>query len=321
MATYRPFRFGAGEIGFQSRAEWVAYARKVEALGYATLWLGEHPSQGGPELSLALLAAADATTTLRITSQVFANDVHHPVQLAQIGATLDLLSEGRLEFGIGAGWLALDYNACSIPFDPPAVRIGRLEEAVHVIKGLWGTEPVTFAGQYYQVPELNPQPKPIQRPHPPIFIGGGGQRMLRLAAREADIVGLDAQGTAAGTKNLDTTSADVVAKQVHWIREEAGERFGEIELHTIIWAVQVTDDQRHGADQIAAMLARLPSTMITNPPTAAHILASPQFLVGTVDQIVADLQAYRERYGISYFSVFGDDVDVFSPIVARLAGT
>lgn len=321
MPTHKPFRFGAGQIDIQSRAEWAEYARKVESLGYSTLWKGEHPSQGGIEPALALLAAADATTTLRLAIHVFANDFHHPVRLAQIGTTLDLLSEGRLEFGVGAGWLRADYDTCGIPFDPPGVRIERLEEAVRVIKDLWGEEPVDFTGRYYRVTDLNLQPKPTQRPRPPIFIGGGGRRMLTLAAREADIVGLDPQGTSAGTKNLGTTAVEVVAQQIDWIRAAAGARFADIELQTLAWVVQITEDRRHGADEVAAMAASWPTSLITNPPNAEHILASPQFLVGTVEQIVADLQEYRERYGISYYTVFGEAVDDFSPVVARLAGT
>jgi alkanesulfonate monooxygenase SsuD/methylene tetrahydromethanopterin reductase-like flavin-dependent oxidoreductase (luciferase family) len=186
MKTHRLFRFGAGAIGIQSRAEWAAYAKKVESLGYSTLWIGEHTSQARIEPALGLLAVANATSTLRLASHVFTNDFHHPVILARVGATLDLLSEGRLEFDLGAGWLRSDYDVSGIPFDPPGVRIERLEEAVRVIKELWGAEPVDFAGRYYRVKELDPQPKPKQRPHPPdlhrrwrspgIDIGSAGSR-------------------------------------------------------------------------------------------------------------------------------------------------
>jgi probable F420-dependent oxidoreductase len=321
MKAHRLFRFGAGEIDIQSSAEWAAYARKVESLGYSTLWIGEHTSQRRIEPALGLLAVANATSTLRLASHVFTNDFHHPVILARVGATLDLLSEGRLEFGLGAGWMRSDYDVCGIPFDPPGVRIARLEEAIRVIKGLWGVEPVEFTGRYYWVKELDPQPKPKQRPHPPIFIGGGGRRVLTLAAREADIVGLDAQGTSSGNKNLGTTAAEVVAQQIDWIRTAAGLRFADLELQTLVWAVHITGDRRRGAEEVAARMASWPPTIISNPPNAEHILASPQFLVGTVEQIVADLEEYRESYGLSYFTVFGASVDDFGPVVARLAGT
>jgi len=299
----------------------VAHARNVEDLGYSTLWMGEHPGWGGIPPTVGLMAAAAATTTLRLSSQVFSNDFHNPVLLAQDAAALDLLSDGRLEFGLGGGWLGSDYEACGVDFDPPAVRIQRLEEAVCLIKRLFTEEAVTFTGSYYRVNDLNLQPKPTQHPHPPMFIGGGGRRVLTLAGREADIVGLDPKGTVTGTKNLATTAAEAVEQQISWVREAAGARFPDLELQTLVWAVKVTEDRRQGAEDVAAMMASWPPTIISNPPNAEHILTSPQFLVGTVEQIVEDLQERRERYGISYLTVFGDYVDVLSPVVACLAGT
>ena len=320
MKAHRKFRFGAGEIPVQSRTEWAAYARKVESLGYSTLWIGEHISQDMLDPALGLLAAADATATLRLASHVFTNDLHHPVLLARAGATLDLLSEGRLEFGLGAGWMRSDYEVCGLPYDPAGVRIERLEEAVQVIKRLWAEGPVEFSGRYYQVSGLEAKPKPSQSPHPPIFIGGAGRRMLSLAARQADIVGLDALSTSVGTKDLGTTAAGKVAQQIDWIRAEAGGRFDDIELQTLVWVVKITDDRIKGAEQIAQNMAGWPPGFIINPPNLEHILASPQFLVGTVDQIVADLQEYRQRFGLSYFTVFGNFLEEFSPVVERLAG-
>lgn len=321
MTTNRPFRFGAGSIGVQSRAEWLDHARKAEALGYATLWMGEHPGFGGIEPTVALMAAADATTSLRLACHVFANDFHHPVLLAQSVATLDVFSEGRMEFGLGAGWLRSDYETCAVPFDPPSVRIGRLEEALHVIKGLWGKEAVTFSGEYYRVTDVNPELKPQQRPHPPIFIGGGGRRILTLAAREADIVGVNPKGTPAGTIDLNTIAADAVDQRIAWIHEAAGPRFPELELQMGVLGVKVTENRQQGAEELAALVASVPSTILSNPPTADQVLTSPQFLVGTVEQIVEDLQARRERYGISYITVFGEYMEVLSPVVARMAGT
>ena len=323
MAAHRPFRFGVGVGSAQSRAEWVATARKVEALGYSTLVMGEHLSflsAGSLGPIAALMAAADATTTLRLGSGVFNNDFRHPCMLAQEAATIDLLSDGRLELGIGGGWLKADYDVSGVPFDPPAVRIERLEEAVTLIKRLFGDEPVTFAGRHYRVQDLNLFPKPMQRPHPPLFIGGGGKRVLTLAAREADIVGLDPKGTVAGTKDLATTGAQAVDQQVGWLRAAAGERFDSLELQILNFAVEVTDDRRRGAERAAAMIASIPSSIFSNAPSAEQILESPQFLVGTIAQIVDDLQERRERYGISYIRVCEEYVDTFSPVVAQLAG-
>ena len=320
MAPYKPVRFGVEAGETQSRAAWMAYARKVEDLGYSTLIMGEHPGWGGITPTVGLMAAADATTTLRLGSHVFANDFHHPVLLAQDAATLDLLSEGRLEFGIGSGWLGSDYAALGGPFDPPAVRIRRLEESVALIKRLFGAEPVTFTGSFYQVTDVTLQPKPKQQPHPPILVGGGGRQVLTLAAREADIVGLGLKGTATGGMDLATTSAAAVEQQVGWVRAAAGARLPSLELHMLVQAVKVLDNRRQAAEAVAAMLADWGPVM-SNIPGPAHILESPQFVVGSVDQIMADLQERRERYGISYITVFGDYLDEFSPVVARLAGT
>jgi len=324
MATRKPFRFGVGATDASSRKEWVAYARKVEALGYSTLVIGEHlsfVSAGSLGPLAALMAAADATTTLRLGSHVFTNDFRHPVLLAQEAATIDLLSDGRLELGLGAGWLRADYDVAGVSFDPPAVRIERLEEAVALIKGLFGDEGVTFAGRHYQVQDLNLFPKPRQRPHPPLFIGGGGRRSLTLAAREAAIVGMDTKATAEGTKDYATTSAAAIDERIGWVRQAAGARFTDLEIHVLVHAVKVTEDRQQGAAQLATELASWPATVVSNATLSIeHILASPRFLIGTIDQIVADLQERRERYGITYITVFGEYVDTFSPVVAQLAG-
>jgi probable F420-dependent oxidoreductase len=325
MATHRPFRFGVTAAEVLSRAEWVEYARKVEALGYSTLVMGEHLgflSAGSLGPFAALMAAADATTTLRLGSHVFANDFRHPALLAQEAATIDLLSDGRLELGLGAGWLHTDYDIIGMPFDAPAVRIDRLEEAIGLIKRLFGDAPVTFAGRYYQVQDMNLFPKPRQLPHPPFFIGGGGRRALRLAAREASIVGMDTMSTPDGTKDFATTTAEAIAQRIDWVREAAGMRFPELEIHALIHAVKVTDDRRQGAAQLAAELASWPATVVTNATLSPEqILASPRFLIGTIEQIIADVQERRERYGITYLTVFGEYIDTFSPVVARLAGS
>jgi probable F420-dependent oxidoreductase len=312
----RPFRFGAAMIPVRSRGQWTDHARKVEALGYSTLWMGQHPAWGGIEPTVALMAAADATTRLRVATHVLTNDLHNPVLLAQTATTLDLLSEGRLEFGVGAGWLRSDYGTCGVPFDAPAFRIDRLEEAVRVMKLLWGGQPVTFRGEHYQVTGPEPPLQPTQRPHPPLFLGGGGRRMLTMAARHGDIIGLQGPiGTPVGT-----ASAEAVDQQVQWIRAAAGPRFDELEIQANVLASKVTDDRTRGAEEIAAWMASLPPTLRTHP-TANQVVASLVFLVGSTDQIVEDLQARRERYGVSYITVLGEDADAFSPIVARLAGT
>jgi len=195
----RAFRFGGAAFSAPSWPQWADNARRLEDLGYSTLLISDHFNPRNFAAIPALTAAALATTSLRVGCTVFDNDFRHPALLAKEAATLDLLSDGRLEFGIGAGWKKdVDYDRTGIPFDPPGTRVGRLEEAVRLIKRLWTEEAVTFAGRYYHVHELENRPRPMQRPHPPIFIGGGGKRLLSFAAREADIVGVAAQALPEG---------------------------------------------------------------------------------------------------------------------------
>jgi len=217
-----------------SAAEWAENARRVEALGYDTLLLPDHFA---PDLFApipALTAAALATTTLRVGTTVFDNDFRHPAMLAKEIATIDVLSDGRFEVGLGAGWKKEEYDQVGIPFDPPGTRVGRLEETVRVLKGLWADGPLTFTGQHYTIQALESFPKPVQRPHPPIFIGAGGKRLLSFAAQEADIIGIIAQALPAGGLDVASDSEARLAEQVRWIREAAGERFSHVELAALI---------------------------------------------------------------------------------------
>jgi probable F420-dependent oxidoreductase len=241
---------------------------------------------------------------------VCANDFRHPVVLAKEVATLDFLSEGRFEFGMGAGYLPIDYATSGIPLESPGIRISRLAEALQIMNGLFAEGPVTFSGTYYTITELEGTPKPFQRPHPPLFIGGGSRRLLSLAGRQADIVGLIPP---AGGDWIDFTQASLVAtaQRIEWVRQAAGERFDAVELNTLVFAVIVTDHRQTAAEQQAAAWGT----------TAAQLLESTHFLVGTVDQMVEDIQMWRERFGISYVTVFPDAMEAFAPVVARLAGT
>ena len=226
MTSLRPFRFGIQASAAASRAAWIEIARKVEDLGYAALTVADHLDDQFATTP-ALMAAADATSTIRLGALVYANDYHHPVMLAKEAATLDLLSDGRLELGLGAGWQVEDYEQSGIPFDPPGVRIARLAEAVTVIKGLLSDEPCTFAGDHYRVTAMRGTPTPLQRPHPPILIGGGGRRVLTLAAREADIIGLniDMRSGHIDEHAGPTATADSTDQKLDWIREAAGDHY------------------------------------------------------------------------------------------------
>ncbi|HKB46999.1 MAG TPA: TIGR03621 family F420-dependent LLM class oxidoreductase, partial [Ktedonobacterales bacterium] len=194
MTRAHPFRFGVIGEHLSSAEAWSTTARQAEQLGYSTLFIRDHfiPDPFGDQFApmIALMAAADATKTLRVGSLVLDNDYRHPVILAKEAATLDVLSNGRFELGLGAGWAKTEYQQAGLSFDAPGVRVGRLEEAVQVIKGLFADEPLTFSGTYYRIDQLNGYPKAIQQPHPPILIGASGKRMLAIAAREANSIGI-----------------------------------------------------------------------------------------------------------------------------------
>jgi probable F420-dependent oxidoreductase len=313
MTHQWPFRFGLSTLA-TSRAEWIDKVRQAEALGFATLLVPDHLFGGLAPLS-ALAAAADATTTIRLGTFVLGNDFRHPVMLAREAATIDLLSGGRLELGLGTGWLRTDYTHAGISLDPPGVRVSRLEEAVQVIKGMFSDEPFSFSGSYYTIDNLDGRPKPLQRPRPPILIGGGSKRMLSIAAREADIVSVNVRTTAEGWTDPGSESADATQQKVAWVREAAGARFAGLELNILITSSKVTDNRRRGAQQI------LDQWRIPGPrPSVEELLALPSTLIGTVDQIVEELQERRERYGFSYI-VVREPIEEFAPVVARLAET
>jgi probable F420-dependent oxidoreductase len=308
----RPFRFAVQEHGVHDAKAWREKARLVESLGYSTLSLPDH---FGDQLSpiAALMAAADATTSLRIGSLVFDNDYRHPAVLAKEAATLDLLSEGRLEFGLGAGWMVSDYEQTGIPYDPPGTRIERMTEALAIIKSFFAGGRVSFAGKHYKIEGLEALPSPVQKPHPPILLGGGGRRMLTLAAQEADIVNINynlSEGRV-NRKMVQTGLAGPTDEKLGWIKEAAGARLPEVELSVTIFVANITDDR----DTVASAL----SSGIGSEPE--EVLQIPHFLVGTVEQIVEDLQARRERYEISYIVIPGDVATSFAPVVERLAGT
>ena len=310
--TRRPFRFTVQASHLAHPDELRPLARRAEDLGAAALTVADHLDDQLAPLA-ALMAAADATTTLRIGSMVFANDYRHPVVLAKEAATIDVLSGGRLEFGLGAGWMAEDYRTAGIRMDRPGVRIERLEEALQVITALWDDGPVDFAGEHYRIDGLKGAPKPLQRPRPPIVIGGGGPRVLGLAARYADIVALNPNlraGVIDAQAGPSATAEATEAKIAH-IREQAGERFEQLELQTRIHLAIVTDDR----DSIYELFAE---GFGVTPEQARE---TPHALVGTVEQIVDDLVERRERFGISTIGLSASALDDMAPVIARLAGT
>jgi len=306
----RPFRFGVQCIVAGSRREWQEKARRIEELGYQTFYVCDH---FGAQLSPvpALLSAAEATRELRVGTLVFDNDFRHPVELAKQVATLDLLCDGRFECGIGAGWLRSEYEQAGVPFEPGATRVAKLEEAVAILRALWRPEPVHFAGRHYVVSGLVGTPAPARPGGPPLMIGGGGPRILRLAGREADIVGLVPRSRADGAGlDLDDFSSASFAKKIGWLREGAGDRFDALELATLLQAVVVTEDRVASAKELATRYGI----------RAEVLLDTPYALIGSVAEIEAQLLALRDRFGVSYFALFERDAERFAPIARKLAG-
>lgn len=306
------FRFGVTSTGASSAADWKELVTQVERLGYSTLLVPDHFIEQIATIP-ALAVAAAHTSTLRVGSIVCSNDFRHPILLAKEAATIDMLSNGRFELGIGAGWLKSEYDALGIPFDEPGTRVARLEEAIQIIKRYFSDDPVMCDGDYYQINGENGLeriPEPVQKPHPPILIGAGGKRMLQIAAREADIIGLAIKTSALGSGPDPSDIATTFNQKVAWIRKAAGERFDDIELHIQTWAVIITEDRERAAEMVGKQFP-LPTDLILN---------IPYLLIGSVEEIVAQIENYRELYGISYYSVFERHLNEFAPVVAQLNG-
>src|SRR5690242_18293763 len=255
MSETHRLRFGLISEQMRDVSWWLASAQRAEELGFSTFLLRDHfiADAFGPQFAPvpALMTIANRTTSLRIGSLVFDNDYRHPVLLAQEVATLDLLSGGRFELGIGAGWLRDEYEQAGMTFDAPGTRVSRLEEALHVVKGLLTSEPFTFTGEYYQIAGLQSFPQPAQRPHPPILIGAGSKRMLEIAGREADIVNILPKALPAGAISEDPTErlAATIEQKIALIREAAGARFAGIEL-SLFATIRLTDEPTSAAERL-----------------------------------------------------------------------
>lgn len=310
MAHPRTFRFGVQFIGAGSGDEWRYKVRKAESLGYSSVCLSDHfQDQLAPVPGL--MAAAEATRNIRINACVFDNDFRHPVVLAKEAATLDLLSGGRFELGIGAGWMKTDYDQSGIPYESAAVRIDKLEESLQILKGLFRDGTYRFEGKHYQV-NLDGRPKPVQRPHPPFFIGGGGKRMLGVAARHGDIVGInfDLRAGKYGPELGGQATIEATEQKIQWVKEAAGARFADIELQVLVFVPIVSSTRDLTAHQVAPHFGTTPDV----------ILKMPYALIGTVDEIAAVLEERREKYGFSYIVIGEQGMETFAPVVARLAG-
>lgn len=320
----RPFRFAVQSFSASSAREWRERAQRVEGLGYSALHLADHILGPGAAIAPtfhpvqelaavpAMAMAAEATETLRIGSRVFCVDYRHPAVLAKEAATLDLLSEGRLELGLGAGWLSNEYAAVGIDFDSARTRIDRLAEVVELIKAHSAGEPLSIDGEYVHAVDYQGVPESVQKPHPPIMIGGGSRRVLELAAREAQVVSFNFNNRSGvlGPEGVRTGTEEATATKVGWVREAAGERFGQLELEIGAYFAAVGDSAQAACSGMAAAFGLAEEDM------RAH----PHALFGSVDAICEELERRRDLLGLHYITVGHDVMENFGPVVARLTG-
>lgn len=313
MAHPRRFRFGVQLNQAFEGCTWTESVRELETLGYSTLFVPDHVDSGMGPLT-AMAAAVTATTTLKVAPLVLDCDFRHPAIVARELATIDLLSQGRLEVGLGAGWKAVDYTQTGIPMDRPGVRVDRMIEHAHVMKALFAGEPVDFTGDHYDITGLVGSPSPHTPGGPPFIIGGGAPRVLRFAGEFADIVGVN-PSIHSGEIDADAArdaQADRIDQKVEWVREGAGDRFDDLELNAWVAAANYTDDPPGFADQLAPLFGA---------PDGPALLSSPMTLIGNVDSLTEELHRRRERWGYSYIVVPGDEARAFAPLVAALTGT
>lgn len=310
----RPFRFGVQLSGAPDRVAWVETARRMEALGYAVATMPDHFTEQLAPMP-ALQAVLDATTTLRAGALVFDNDYKHPAILAKELATMDVLSDGRVEIGLGAGWMVSDYEQLGLPYDRAGVRIDRFVEGLTVLRGAMADGAFDHTGTHYTISGYEGFPKPVQRPYPPILIGGGGPRVLRIAAQQADIVGVNGTLHAGviGPDAIATMTEEAVVDKVAIVADAAvsAGRLDAIEMNIRAFFVSVTDDR---AGQVAAV-----ASMIGVEPSMVE--RSPFALIGSPSSIADDLRERRERFGFSYVIVGAGEIDSFAPVVAELAGS
>ena len=310
---HRGFRFGVQVSKASTAQDWAELARRAEGAGYDVLTMPDHFTDQLAPMP-ALMAAASATTTLRVGALVFDNDYKHPVVLAKELATMDVLSDGRTEIGLGAGWMISDYEEAGIQYDSPKVRIDRFIEGLAIIKGVMRPGPFSFSGDHYTVTNYEGHPKPVQQPLPPILIGGGGKRVLTFAAREADIIGINGTLTAGvvGPEALSTMTAESVDEKVNIVADaaRAAGRVSDIEMNIRTFFVKVTDNRDATVDGISQMFG----------VSREMIDASPFALIGSVESCIEQLLERREKWGFSYTIVGAENIDECAPIVAALSG-
>ncbi|WP_211188569.1 LLM class F420-dependent oxidoreductase [Gordonia asplenii] len=320
----RKFRFGAGGEGNKDEGgarRFVQLAQTAEEYGFDTFAIPDHlGNQVGPIAALGALT--QATSTIRLATSVLANGWRHPALLAKEATTIDVLSKGRLELGIGAGWMKEEFDKAGIEFESPGVRIRRLEEALIILDGLLRGEEVNFDGEFYQIKGLVGSPRPRQGPRPPIAVGGGGPKMLALAAKYADVISVATGTTREGQLRLSDMTIEKTIERVDVIRQAAGDRFDDIELNWTIATIVITDDREATADMaLKALEQGYPPNIARDVTlTVDDILASPYLAFGTFEQIADQIREVRRRTSMSYVGVFPTQMDAFAPVIPLLRG-
>ena len=316
----RPFRFGLQAARSHDPAAWLALAKRVERDGYSSLLIPDHVRR--PSTFPTLMAAAAVTERLTMGTYVLNQDFRPPAVLAHEAAAVQLYTNGRLELGIGAGWAKQEYEQTGIPFEAAGPRIKRFEEYLTIVKGILAArEPYSFAGKSYTLHEYPPLPYLEYQSPPPILVGGGSKNVLSIAGRHADRISVATRATPDGFIDATNITGEAVAQKLHWIQEAAGDRYEQIELNVTVREVRITEVRRDAARAILSDW-RAPGSMMGRAAeiTEDDVLGSPYMALGTVDQIVEQMQSAREQWGFSYIQVDGRDLDTFAPILERLVG-
>lgn len=321
----KPFRFGVQSFSASSGQEWGERAKRAEALGYSAFHLADHIIGEGPALERsnhplqtlaaipAMAYAAAVTSTIKIGCRVFCVDYHDPAVLVKEAMTIDVLSGGRLELGLGAGWLKDEYAAIGLTMDSPGTRIKRLADVIEGVKAYASDEIINVRNETIQWQEFKGSPQPIQSPYPPLMIGGGAPKILGLAGREADIVSLNFNNASGmiGPAGVGSSTAAETTKKIQWIKDGAGDRFDDLEIEVGAYFTFVMDDAAPVLQNFAGMFG------LSEEDMASH----PHALFGSVDEICDELNRRRDAFGISYVTVGDSALEAFAPVVAKLSGT
>ena len=313
----KKLRFGFLPTGMKTRDEWLEVARQGEDLGYDTLFHGDHIYFWG--VFPALMAAANATKTLRVGTMVLANDFYNPALLARDAVTVDIMTDGRFELGLGTGYNVQDYSQIGIAYDSPGIRVDRLDEAVRIIKGYFAKEPFSFHGKYYQAKDLVCSHQPVQQPHPPIIIGGGGKRVLSLAAREANIVCMTNRKKANGGVDATSITLESFAQKAEWICRAAGDKLDHLEIMATVFFPNVTDSLSEAQTTVEFIHKYMIEADPESNITYEQVKVSPYGMAGSEDYLVEKILSLRESLGITYW-VFACNPPGAAKLVKRLSG-